>query len=435
MIKYYTYIFGRTLKIDFREITSPPNGKGITAKSKALISQLINTDVASNGDINRQRYLFIREEDKVIFGIGINHQQYLENSFHTDETKKRQLRSFVGIVIDIDDFISIPSIPTNSSFFVSEYVKYIAGIWDLEDRTSNRKVLISEHAELEPQEDWCNLDGNIVFNKDESICHFYTPQEEEDILHSLKNCHSSIAIGLNTESHVITAAKRFNVYIPNAICLDTLQEKDMSLVNSIEENATTLKKMKGLANVQNGSINGGNTSTSQSQLNRKQEKRKSKNNESSPDTGRKEGSDTFQKPAILGNFKKVESETNAINERKDTSGEEHLMNFDWGDNNPKDTSKINQAQPDLNSGAVASDNTLSDNSEGFKNELQSNNETTLNYVGIPKKGYRLKLIIGGVIAMMIIIFVLSRCNKTTQTTPCPLSVSGDTIRNTNEKMK
>ena len=81
-MKYQTYIYGRTLNIDFREICSPH--KGLPAKMVSLVKQLINTDVSSNGDINRLRYLFVRDSGQILFGVGFNHRQCLPRELQTD---------------------------------------------------------------------------------------------------------------------------------------------------------------------------------------------------------------------------------------------------------------------------------------------------------------------------------------------------------------
>lgn len=230
-MQFYTYIYGRTLNIDFREICTSP--LGLSDNSKALIKQLLNTDVVSNGAITRQRYLFIREDSQVIFGVGINHLHFLDKPYQTDMSGRRGLRSFIGIIIDCGDFNEIDSIPVNPNFYVRLYLKQIAEIWDLDDRPKNRKVLTSTYATVMPEKDWLNLNGTLSFNNDYTKCRFFSKNEETLVLSSLKNCRSSVMIGLNNEGHVISAAKRFNDFIPNALCDDTLCTKTISLNNEI----------------------------------------------------------------------------------------------------------------------------------------------------------------------------------------------------------
>ena len=43
-MKYKVYIYGRTLKIDFREICSPQ--EGLSIKTVSLVKELINTKVS-----------------------------------------------------------------------------------------------------------------------------------------------------------------------------------------------------------------------------------------------------------------------------------------------------------------------------------------------------------------------------------------------------
>lgn len=68
-MKFQTYIYGRTLNIDFREICSPQ--KRMSPQTVSLVKEIINTDVISNGDINRLRYLFVRDSGRVLFGVGL----------------------------------------------------------------------------------------------------------------------------------------------------------------------------------------------------------------------------------------------------------------------------------------------------------------------------------------------------------------------------
>lgn len=228
-MQFYTYIYGRTLNIDFREICTSPSG--ISESSKALIKQLLNTDVVSNGAITHQRYLFVREEKQVIFGVGINHLHYFDKPYQTDMSGRRGLRSFIGIVIDCEEFDEMDSIPINPDFFVSLYLKQIAEVWNLDDRPKNRRVLTSASTIIMPGTDWLTLNGTLSFNNDYSKCRFFSKNEESLVLSSLKNCRLSVMVGLNNEGHVISAAKRFNDYIPNALCDDTLCTKTISWNN------------------------------------------------------------------------------------------------------------------------------------------------------------------------------------------------------------
>lgn len=232
-MRFYTYIYGRTLNIDFREICTSPSG--ISESSKSLIKQLLNTDVVSNGVITRQRYLFIREVNQVIFGVGIDHSKFLEKPYQTDISGRPGLRSFIGIIIHCEEFDEMDSIPVNPDFYVGLYLKQIAEVWNLDDRPKNRKILTSTYTTVMPETDWLNLNGSLSFNNDYTKCHFFNKNEETLVLSSLKNCSSSVMVGLNNESHVISAAKRFNDFIPNTLCEDTLCAKTISWNN---ENGT-----------------------------------------------------------------------------------------------------------------------------------------------------------------------------------------------------
>ena len=163
-MRFYTYIYGRTLNIDFREICTSPSG--ISESSKSLIKQLLNTDVVSNGVITRQRYLFIREVNQVIFGVGIDHSKFLEKPYQTDISGRPGLRSFIGIIIHCEEFDEMDSIPVNPDFYVGLYLKQIAEVWNLDDRPKNRKILTSTYTTVMPETDWLNLNGSLSFNND-----------------------------------------------------------------------------------------------------------------------------------------------------------------------------------------------------------------------------------------------------------------------------
>lgn len=225
-MKFYTYIYGRTLKIDFREICTSPSG--ISERSKSLIKELVNTDVVSNGEITRPRYLFVREENQVIFGMGVNHLQCFEKTYQTDESGRRGLRSFIGIVVDSSEFDKMQSIPIELDFYVKLYLEQIIKVWELEDRPRNREVIKSASITVVPQDDWVVLNGSLSFNNYYDRCRLFGKNEEDSVFSSLKNCRSAVMIGLNNEGHVSTAAKRFNVFIPNALCDDTTDRKELS---------------------------------------------------------------------------------------------------------------------------------------------------------------------------------------------------------------
>ena len=93
--------------------------------TEALAKQLINTDVPSNGDINRLRYLFVEEPNQVLFGIGFNHRHVLPEELHTDFSNRRGLRSFVGVVVNKEEFDNLESIPISSEFYIDLYKKIV----------------------------------------------------------------------------------------------------------------------------------------------------------------------------------------------------------------------------------------------------------------------------------------------------------------------
>lgn len=393
-MRFHTYIYGRTLKIDFREICSPQGG--LSDKSVSLIQQLINTDVISNGDIDRLRYLFVRERHQVLFGVGFNHRQYLDKIHWTDLTKKRGLRSFVGIVIDNEEFCRLTSIPVDSSFFINLYMKCITNVWELEDRPKNRQIIISESSVIDSSDDWYQLDGKIRFNTDENLCHFFARTDEISILRSLKNCSSSVAIGLNVESHVISAFRKFKVNIPNAVCLDTQVEHDFKLVTANYEQKESMHKRK--------KADGSLQSSPKILLN----DRKGTNTTETVVTG------SVSEPAILSCLKRTESlSDNSAN--KELLQEGNLMNIDWGDDN-------------LTESPIISINTQNEGDSEISLKANNDESTTLSEDMVPisfdinrddtddksKKEYRPKIVILiGMIAMILI--VIAMCSKEIQT--------------------
>lgn len=416
-MKYCKYIYGRTLKIDFREICAPP--EGISEDSKSLVKQLLNTDVVSNGNINCIRYLFIREEKQIIFGIGINHFKYLDEKYHTDESRKRGLRSFIGITVSVEEFESITSIPIDHNFFINLYYKEIEKVWNLEDRTKNKSVIISEQYESVPEENWISLNGDIRFNNDKSKCHLYNISEEESILKSLKNCQSCVAIGLNNKGHIITSARRFKVFFLNAICTDILVENDVRFKNKKEDLAINKED---------------EYSCQPSQLIKpstegKLIKEKGKNNKSYENITESESSHF---PTVLEMFPQKKEEIKPNVKRK-LHTEDNLMNINWGDS-IKDSLNTDESEvikpsniKDQTNDLFSDKRSISGNSE---NEFVEDSDKTEK----PKKANRLKLIVGGVIALTVILLILGKCIKTTQTNSRQ-SISGDTIQAQSQKQK
>lgn len=234
-MQFKTYIYGRTLNIDFREICVPE--QGISQTSASLVRELLNTDVPSNGDINRFRYLFARERNQVLFGIGFTHSQLLDESMWTDLSGRRSVRSFVGIVIASDEFEKLHSLPISPEFFKELYLQYVSDIWSLEDRSRNRKVILSELSNIDPEDNWCPLDGDVDFNSANEICRFFSPGYEDRVLHSLNKCTSAVLIGLNVESHVFTSFRRQDTIIPNAVCMDTNLKHEERLLSETPQPA------------------------------------------------------------------------------------------------------------------------------------------------------------------------------------------------------
>lgn len=385
-MKCYTYIYGRTLKIDFREICSPE--KKLAQNTVKLIKELINTDVVSNGDIKRHRYLFVREREQVLFGIGFCHQQHLEEDLWTDLTKKRGLRSFVGIVIDKSDFDELDAIPINIDFFIDLYLKNIHRVWNLDDRPKNREVIISDLSEFYQSENWCKLDGNVEFNTNDNFCRCFNSKEEDAVLHSLKKCFSSVAIGLNVESHVISAFRRFNVVIPNAICLETQDKHDIQLIPNQQgcepRSQYSESHMRPLQHRPNKSIE--TSSDERGTTNRER-----------------------RNPAILSDLRKYDSSDDVVKDTLQDNEPDRLMSIDWGDDNSSESHVHPQAT--ANEDRVTITETKFGDLKAPSDTSIDINEEELYVDKMPKKAFRPKLLMILLIAIVVaILLLLKRCN-------------------------
>lgn len=233
-MKYYPYIYGRTFHIDYREIVCPPAEIGVDQKIRKLVRQCINEDVPSNGLIAEERYLLTQNEQIVLLGIGFHNNMLSNKSFCFDKSGTRMVRSFVGIVMKKEDFLQCSSLPLSTEFFENIFVKYVGPRWQLPDTPMNIDSVIAGQEEALPDGTWTPQDGTIRFNEKAGICRFFPQSEKEAVLHSLKYCRSSVVTGLNTESHVGTAARRFQVDMFNAECIGTSMRKDEELYQQTE---------------------------------------------------------------------------------------------------------------------------------------------------------------------------------------------------------
>lgn len=468
-MKFQTYIYGRTQNIDFREICSPQ--KRLSPQMVSLVKEIINTDVISNGDINRLRYLFVRDSGRVLFGVGFNHLHYLDKELQTDFSGRRALRSFVGIVVDECEFENLQSLPICSDFFISLYLRYIQGVWHLEDRSKNRDVIISEITEQEPEDNWCRLDGNMSFNADNNVCKFFNPTEEHSVLSSIKRCTSNIIIGLNVETHVLTALRRFNVNISNVLCLDTVEEHCRKMISKTDKGLRQNRKKadgKKLApNIVVGGINesqehtgiGGKVKKIFNNISGTAEEHSTKGKKHRSDCKERGGKDlqpdrqehrepvlTDQKAdvvlqendslAILEDLK-ISSKNSMGKQRTPVIDDEDTMDFNWGGDSLDDSSKIDTDKVPVcdncdsteekdNAFASHSGQTLENGLSNDTSEVNSNSDARTD-MGIKKK-LSPKLILCGVILTLIaIVLAIGRCCKSNQTNP-QKSVSGDTMK-------
>lgn len=468
-MKFQTYIYGRTLNIDFREICSPQ--KRLSPQTVSLVKEIINTDVISNGDINRLRYLFVRDSGRVLFGVGFNHLQYLDKELQTDFSGRRALRSFVGIVVDECEFENLQSVPISSDFFISLYLKYIRGVWHLEERSKNRDVIISEITEQEPEDNWCRLDGNMSFNADNTVCKFFNPTEEHSVLSSIKRCNSNIIIGLNVESHVLTALRRFKVNISNALCLDTEEEYCRKLISPPDKEPTPIRKNedgeklpsnnvikgqienqeytgfgRGLKNFLNNFLDTAEEYSTKGKKHRSDCK-ESGGRELQPD--RQVHRDPVQTGqitdavlqendslAILEDLKissKVSTEKigTLVSDDKDT------MNINWGEEPLNDFPKIETGKVPVcdtcdsmeeRDSAFASQSGQAHEEGSSIDTAEDNSDSEAKTDSEVKNSYRPKLIVCGVILTFIaLVLAIGRCTKSNQTNP-QKSVSGDTMK-------
>ena len=233
-MKYYPYIYGRTFHIDYREIVCPPAEIGVDQKIRKLVRQCINEDVPSNGLIAEERYLLTQNEQVVLLGIGLHNNMLSNKSFCFDKSGTRMVRSFVGIVMKKEDFLQCSSLPLSTEFFENIFVKYVRPRWQLPDTPMNIDSVIAVQEEALPDGTWTPQDGTIRFNEKAGICRFFPQSEKEAVLHSLKYCRSSVVTGLNTESHVGTAARKFQVDMFNAECIGISMQKDEELYKQTE---------------------------------------------------------------------------------------------------------------------------------------------------------------------------------------------------------
>lgn len=396
-MKYYAFIYGRTRNIDFRVICNSPNG--IMPYTEALAKQLINTDVPSNGDINRLRYLFVKEQNQVLFGIGFNHRDVLPEELHTDFSNRRGLRSFVGIVVNKEDFDNLESIPISPDFYIELYKKIVPPIWNFEDRQKNRKVIISEEYFSVPLNDWCRLDGDIQFNNKEGLCRFFIHSDEDRIIASLKGCKSAVAIGLNTESHIITAYRRFNIHIPNAVCMDTVVSHDYELSSIFSE--PQREGMPRIIQEQTSKLKSNFTDSQETDI---REDRVIAN--------------TPNEPAILASLKEIRKTNRDNQENTASSNDGTLMSIDWGEATLSESPAEIKIYPSVEMKEDGQNNLPQD----FQEEYDCGDGPIP-----PKKAFRPKLIMVIVLLVIVMIVLLCKTCQGNQTSQDP-STSGDTIQ-------
>lgn len=395
LMKYQTYIYGRTFRIDFRDICIPQTA--LSNNVKNLVSQLINTDIIANGSISCIRYLFIRDTDYVLFGIGFNHAIHLPQRYHTDDSRIRELRSFVGIIIDSSEFEGLKSIPISQDFFINLYLEKIKDIWDLEDRPINRKPILSDYVSIDPQTNWIELIGNFNFNESLNCCRFFPQSKLDEVLSSIKRCKSSFATGLNNEGHVVSSFCRYGVVFPNALCLETSSDHLMTLQANRDFSRTETGITKKIKLEKKNYIN--------FRIRRKEQEYDLKEDASVEHTI-VDYFNSIQEPAIVSDLKHthVLSPNHGNNQAsKDT------MFFEWGDN--KTTSadaplEERKTEPQISLQDVIPDS----NSKGSQN----NDVSSINLAkkdDSSKKVFRLKLFVILLIVLVLILVLISHFSR------------------------
>jgi len=332
--------------------------------------------VSSNGNIDGMRCLFVRDSDKILFGVGFEHRHFLTEDLWTDYTGRRGLRSFVGIVIDSYEFDKLPSFPTDSTFYTNLYIENIKDVWELEDRPQNRVVIESPQKEIEISTSWCQLNGSINFNIDCGKCRFFPSSKVNDILRSLKNCQSSVMVGLNVESHVTSAYRRFNVVIPNALCLETTEIHDYIF-------HTDTRTKKDLEEVQ-------------PHISYHKEKIHIKRKIDIREVGEQKEvyESSLSQPAILSSLKRV-NPSSSINQQ---NSDENFLDIDWGDESDDNNGVTSISQQHL---SIEPETPTIGDSESTDDKLSSlENERTSYDSGLPKKDFRPKLILVAIVSLV-----------------------------------
>lgn len=243
-MKYYPYIYCRTLNVDFRTICFPINNEIAKCKKNEIedfVKQVINTDTASNGLINDIRYAFLYQQEFVLWGIGAANKMLLPNNYSRD-CKDRTLRTFIGMLIPIDEFNSAITIPASITFFADIFNSIVVPVWNCSDNARSRQIINSTFEKYTTADVVIDLQTRTNINNDRNICAFFMLANKDNLLCSLKDCKTNIVTGLNVESHIFTA-NRFSIHFNNVVCADTNIEHIEKLLVENYENPSNNRQL------------------------------------------------------------------------------------------------------------------------------------------------------------------------------------------------
>jgi len=232
-MKYYTYIYCRTLNVDFRTICYPFCVDFNESKRPIIenfVKHVMNTETSSNGPINESRHAFLYCEEFILWGIAVSNDMIKIDQQVIKDCTGRNLRTFIGMLIPMNEFKHTTSMPSSVNFFTKLFNTIVVPIWDFPDNNRSRMVIDSKLEEYYTSDEIIELRSKVIVNNDKNSCKFYSHDNINDLLCSLKDCKTNIVTGLNVESHVINAANRFYVNFNNAICADTQENHIVKLV-------------------------------------------------------------------------------------------------------------------------------------------------------------------------------------------------------------
>lgn len=227
-MEYQVYIYGRTLEKDFRTICSPNFADKELEKVEKFVKMVIN-DIDSEDKTDGLRYAYLFLNDKILWGIGFNNTDM--NKDYANDCKGRPLRSFVGILIQQDDFIYVDSIPYSLDFFKRLFDKYIVPVWDTSEY-QQWNVIPSETESFWNDELNCALVPHLQLNNDDSSCVIHPVEDSRLMIASVKQCKTNMVTNLSNEAHIVLSdAKNGNVGFCNVSCRETSNVHTLALRN------------------------------------------------------------------------------------------------------------------------------------------------------------------------------------------------------------